>query len=67
MDTPRTNELYRTIAKDYQPKVAAMNICKYIQGLESRIQALETKEREEAEKPAEEQKQTRKRRTTTEE
>ncbi len=29
--TPRSNNLYREIAKDFQPKQAAMNICKYIQ------------------------------------
>lgn len=41
MDKPRPNELYRSIAKDYNPKQAEMNICKYIQRLEQRIEALE--------------------------
>ncbi len=39
--TPRTNSLYRQIAKDYNPKAAEMNICKYIQGLEERLQTVE--------------------------
>ncbi len=39
--TPRTNSLYRQVAKDYNPKAAEMNICKYIQGLEERLQMVE--------------------------
>ncbi len=39
--TPRSNNLYREIAKDFQPKQAAMNICKYIQQLEDRIAQLD--------------------------
>jgi len=40
-ETPRETSLYREIAKDYQPKQAEMKICKYIEGLEARIAALE--------------------------
>lgn len=40
-ETPRQGSLYRTIAKDYQPKQAEMKICKYIEGLEARITDLE--------------------------
>ncbi len=32
--TPRPNNLYRQIAKDYTPKNAEMNICKYIMSIE---------------------------------
>ncbi len=35
--TPRSNNLYRQIAKDYTPKQAEMNICKYIQQMEDRL------------------------------
>ena len=48
---PRPNELYRTIAKDYNPKAAEMNICKYIQNLEARIEALENTRIEEQPQP----------------
>ena len=41
MDKPRPNALYRAIAKDYNPKQAEMNICRYVQMLEQRIEALE--------------------------
>lgn len=41
METPRPNELYRKIAKDYNPKAAEMAICKYVQDLEQRVIALE--------------------------
>ncbi len=34
---PQSNNLYRDIAKDFQPKQAAMNICKYIQQMEKDI------------------------------
>lgn len=37
------SKLYRELAKDYSPKKADMNICKYIQELEERIQKLENK------------------------
>lgn len=50
MDTPRTNDLYRKLAKDYSPKQAEMLICKHIAALEERIAALEVKL---AEKPEE--------------
>ena len=46
--TPRPNELYRQIAKDYNPKPAMMNICKYIQALEARIAVLESARAEES-------------------
>ncbi len=36
-------KLYNELAKDYAPKKADMNICKYIEGLEKRIEALEAK------------------------
>lgn len=39
--TPIPSELYRALAKDYTPKAADMNICRYIAGLEARIKALE--------------------------
>lgn len=39
--TPRTNSLYRQIAKDYNPKEAEMKICKYIQGMEERLEVVE--------------------------
>lgn len=41
MDKPRPNALYRAIVKDYNPKQAEMNICRYVQMLEQRIEALE--------------------------
>ena len=41
MDKTRPNALYRAIAKDYNPKQAEMNICRYVQMLEQRIEALE--------------------------
>jgi hypothetical protein len=37
----RPGDLYYRIAKDFSPKVAAMNICLYIEGLAARITALE--------------------------
>lgn len=40
-ETPRPGNLYRAIAKDYTPKQAEMKICKYLEGLERRIAALE--------------------------
>lgn len=40
MDTPRPNDLYRQIAKDYKPKAAEMNICKYIRAVEDGFNAL---------------------------
>lgn len=42
MDTPRKTKLYNQLAKDYTPKQADMMICKYIEGLEARIAALES-------------------------
>jgi len=52
MDTPRKTTLYNQIAKDFQPKQADMMICKYIEGIEWRIEELERKssERERAAK-----------------
>ncbi len=41
MDTPRKTHLYNEIAKDYNPKQAEMNICRYVEGLEKRIEDLE--------------------------
>lgn len=46
MDTPRKTKLYNQIAKDYLPKQADMMICRYIEGLERRIEALESKDSE---------------------
>lgn len=42
--TPMSNALYRSLAKDFQPKPAMMNMCKYIMALEARVAALEAKE-----------------------
>jgi hypothetical protein len=53
MDTPRETNLYRKIAKDYTPKAAEMQICRYIEALETRIHALEKALAQAAEKPAE--------------
>ena len=36
METPRKTKLYNQIAKDYNPKQAEMQICRYIEGLEAR-------------------------------
>ena len=44
--TPRKTKLYRTLCKDYSPKQADMQICKYIEGLEQRIADLEAKQSE---------------------
>ena len=41
MESPRETSLYRQIAKDFQPKRAEMQICRYIEKLEERIAALE--------------------------
>lgn len=41
MDSPRTTSLYREIAKDFNPKKAEMNICKYVEALEARLLKLE--------------------------
>lgn len=42
--TPRKTKLYNQIAKDYNPKKAAMQMCSYMEKLEKRIVALEEKE-----------------------
>ena len=39
--TPRKTKLYNQIAKDYTPKKAEMQICRYIEKLEQRIVVLE--------------------------
>ena len=41
MNTPRKTRLYNELAKDYSPKRANMMICRYIEMLEGRIEALE--------------------------
>jgi len=43
MNTPRKTKLYNELAKDYQPKQAAMLMCQYMEGLEKRIADLESK------------------------
>lgn len=44
MDIPRETTLYRQVCAAYEPKKALMMLCKYIEGLERRIEALEPKE-----------------------
>lgn len=39
--TPRKTKLYNQLAKDYTPKKAEMQICRYIEKLEQRIVVLE--------------------------
>jgi|GEM_PF-7115821 len=41
MDSPRQTSLYKQIAKDFRPKEAMMQMCRYIEGLEKRIETLE--------------------------
>lgn len=53
MDTPRETNLYRKLAKDYTPKAAEMQICKYLEALEERIDALEKALAQAENKPAE--------------
>ncbi len=42
LNTPLKTRLYNTIAKDYLPKQAEMMICKYIEEMEARIEAMLT-------------------------
>lgn len=39
--TPRKTKLYNQLVKDYAPKKAEMQICRYIEKLEQRIVILE--------------------------
>lgn len=41
MDSPRITNLYREIAKDFNPKKADKRICDYMQGLEDRLYKVE--------------------------
>lgn len=40
---PQKTSLYKRICRDYRPKEAEMMICQYIEGLEARIEEMETK------------------------